>query len=270
MNHAIVGICFALIGLASACPADSAEPPAGVLYWEAERLSAAKALLHEESDDDGESADLRTAAKRLRKEADAALKRGPFSVTDNDGAPPSGDMHDYVSYSVYWWPDPDKSDGLPFIRRDGHTNHQQRAKGDREALKQMIDNVEALSLAYYFFERDEHAEHARRLLRVWFLDESTRMNPHLEFAQGIPGKEDGRGSGIIDSRAFVELLDSVELLDHAGALPRREAGCARVVRGLSEMAARQRPRKGRTPRRKQPWHVVRRPSRAGGDVRRRS
>ena len=33
--------------------------------------------------------------------------------------PPSGDKHDYLSYSRYWWPDPEKNDGLPYIRRDG-------------------------------------------------------------------------------------------------------------------------------------------------------
>ena len=35
---------------------------------------------------------------------------------------PSGDPRDYVSLSPYWWPDPKKEDGLPYIRRDGEIN----------------------------------------------------------------------------------------------------------------------------------------------------
>jgi hypothetical protein len=139
-------------------------------------------------------------------------------VTDNEALPPSGDKHDYVSYGPYWWPDPKKKDGLPFIRRDGRTNEEQRAKGDRDALESMIEDVEALSLGYYFLERKDYAEHARKLVRTWFIDADTRMNPHLKYAQGIPGREDGRWAGIIDARALVELLDAIALLEHAKAL----------------------------------------------------
>ena len=35
--------------------------------------------------------------------------------------PPSGNKNNYASYSRYWWPDPAKADGLPYIRRDGET-----------------------------------------------------------------------------------------------------------------------------------------------------
>lgn len=189
-----------------------ADAPVGVYYWEADRLAAAKALLHEGGDDEGLE-ELREALDRVRKEADDCLRRGPYSVIDNDGIPPSGDKRDYISYSVYWWPDPKRPDGLPYIRRDGYTNEEQRAKGDREALKRMIEDVEALSLGYYFFGRKDYAEHARKLLQTWFVEPQTKMNPHLQYAQAVVGKEEGRGSGIIDGRAFIELLDAIALLE---------------------------------------------------------
>ena len=218
MNRLLDASLSWLIALTASLPlVAAATTPAGVYYWEADRLTEAKASLKKRGDE--APAELREAADRLREEADDCLRRGPYSVTDNDGVPPSGDMHDYVSYSVYWWPDPDKPDGLPFIRRDGYTNHEQRAKGDREALKRMIEDVESLSLAYYFFEREDYAEHACKLLRTWFIAPKTKMNPHLRYAQGIPGREEGRGSGIIDARAFIELLDAIALLEHAGAIP---------------------------------------------------
>ena len=34
----------------------------------------------------------------------------------------SGDIHDYMSLSIYSWPDPEKKDGLPYIIKDGETN----------------------------------------------------------------------------------------------------------------------------------------------------
>ena len=53
------------------------------------------------------------------------------------------------------------------------------------------------------------------MVRTWFLDESTRMNPNLNFGQGVPGRETGRGPGIIDTRGFMLVLDAVELFDEA-------------------------------------------------------
>src|ERR1700730_14973029 len=55
----------------------------------------------------------------LRDRAESALTRGPFSVTEKSVPPPSGDVHDYVSLSIYWWPDPAAASGLPYIQRDG-------------------------------------------------------------------------------------------------------------------------------------------------------
>jgi hypothetical protein len=42
------------------------------------------------------------------------------------------------------------------------------------------------------------------------------MNPHLEYGQGIPGRCEGRGIGIIDTLQFSRLIDAVGLL---GASP---------------------------------------------------
>jgi hypothetical protein len=191
----------------------------GVYYWDADHLAAVKDILARKSNDDAsESQEIREAAEMLREEADDALRREPHSVMDKDGTPPSGDKHDYISYSPYWWPDPKKPDGLPFIRRDGRTNEEQVAKGDRERLERVIDDVESLALAHYFLGKDKYGEYAQRLLRTWFIDRQTKMNPHLRYAQAVPGENEGRGAGIIDARGFVELLDSIALLKHTGAL----------------------------------------------------
>src|SRR5262249_1847239 len=155
----------------------------------------------------------REVLKRLRKNAEIALKRGPYSVMDKHEVAPSGDKHDYLSYARYWWPDLAKPDGLPYIRRDGKTNKDLLKKGDRETIGMLYDDVETLALAAYLFDNDQYSRHAGLLLRTWFLNPSTRMNPHLRYGQAIPGRNDGRGSGILDTRHFIRICDSVALLN---------------------------------------------------------
>ncbi len=160
--------------------------------------------------------ELAPALAALRAEADAALAVGPFSVIDKEATPPSGDKHDYLSLGTYWWPDPAQPDGRPYIRRDGEVNPEGHTL-DNAALRELCAAIETLALAYHFSGHEPYAAHAARLLRAWFLDEATRMNPHLEYAQAIPGVCAGRGIGIIDTAKLVPLIDAVGLLGGAAA-----------------------------------------------------
>ena len=75
-----------------------------------------------------------TAVKVICEEADKQLDLPPLSVMNKEATPPSGDKHDYMSLSPYWWPDPSKSDGKPYIRKDGLVNPE-RSKYDLDALE---------------------------------------------------------------------------------------------------------------------------------------
>jgi hypothetical protein len=152
------------------------------------------------------------AYKQLLKDADKAMQFGPVSVMEKTHLPPSGNRHDYMSLAPYHWPDPSKPGGLPYIRKDGQTNPEVKEYKDKEYMPKLCDAVQTLALAYYFSGNGAYAQHASSLLRVWFLDTATRMNPNLNYAQAIKGVNTGRGAGLIDSRHFIKVVDGIGLL----------------------------------------------------------
>ncbi len=171
---------------------------------DAERLLQARSRLNDPA--------LRPAMEALRREADNALKAGPFSVTRKERVAPGGDKHDYLSLAPYWWPDPKSKDGLPYIRRDGETNPDSKRGTDAPLIVEMAGAVETLAIAYYFTGDERYAERAALLIRAWFLDPATKMNPNFRYAQAIPGHNDGRGAGLIESRQFIKVVDAAGLL----------------------------------------------------------
>ena len=165
------------------------------------------------------------ALGRLLEDARKALAVQPFSITEKIQVPPSGDKHDYLSLAPYAWPDARKPDGLPYVTRDGKINPERDGIPDHLYLSRMINLGETLGLAYFFSDDERYAEHAVLLLRAFFLDPATRMNPNLRFAQGVRGKESGRAAGIIDAAAMARLVDGVGLLLASKALrPEDRAG----------------------------------------------
>ncbi len=163
---------------------------------------------------------LKFAFDQLIEEADRALQEVPYAVTDKEKLPPSGDQHDYASYSRYWWPDPNQPDGLPYIRRDGETypGSQSPKESDRPRIGNFGINTETLGLAYYLTQEQKYAKKAAELLRVWFIDEATRMNPNLNHAQCRPGHNNGYKSGVLDGRLMIPALEGSLLIAGSTAL----------------------------------------------------
>jgi hypothetical protein len=152
------------------------------------------------------------AFNKLVSEVNRALKSQTPSVTQKKLIPPSGDRHDYMSIAPYWWPNPDTVNGLPYVRHDGEVNPERDQTSDRKRLDKMVQAVKTLSLGYFLTGHEEYAAQATKLLRAWFWDPATRMNPNLRYAQAIPGRTSGRGAGIIETHNLPELIDAVGML----------------------------------------------------------
>ncbi len=177
-----------------------------LLLHDTEHLSSVQTQLK------ANDARMKVALAALEEEAAKALQMKPVSVMDKGVAPPSGDKHDYMSQAPYWWPDPSKAKGLPYIRRDGERNPEINRITDHASFDRLMDAVSTLGLAFHFTGKPQYADHAARLVRVWFIDPATRMNPHLRYGQGIPGINEGRGIGIIETRRLPKMLDGVLLI----------------------------------------------------------
>ncbi len=165
--------------------------------------------------ENGDAAKKKALASLIRKADKILTEAKLYSVMHKKQMPPSSDKHDYMSTGPYWWPDPTKSDGLPYIRKDGQVNPTYHDITDTVEADDLVEDVENLALVYYFTNDEKYAEFASKLMKTWFLDAETKMNPNLNFGQGVPGHNTGRAAGIIETRSFVEALDAIILIQNS-------------------------------------------------------
>ena len=164
-----------------------------------------------------------TAYRALIRHADTLLDAEPLSVMNKSKTPVSGDKHDYMSQARYSWPDPTKPDGRPYITRDGVSNPEIN-KLDRIPLGRTANNIRDLALAWYFSGDEKYAAKGVDLIKVWFLNKDTRMNPNLKYAQIYPGQngDNGRPWGLIDTYSFVDMLDGVLILENSKSFKKKD------------------------------------------------
>jgi hypothetical protein len=193
--------------------AQNPDKPAGpkVVSSDPAELAAIKALLAKDA------GDFRPALDRVIANADKALQQKCVTVLDRKKSVDGADGHDYVSFAPYFWPDPDKPEGLPYVRKDGKHNSELVRQGDRVNFGAVKQAAYALALGFYFTGDEKYAEHAAALLRAWFLEPRTRMNPNLDHSQAIPGGVSGRPAGLIEFRDMPQLVDALGLLEASRA-----------------------------------------------------
>ncbi|MFF1688705.1 MULTISPECIES: alginate lyase family protein [unclassified Streptomyces] len=200
-----------------AVPVSAQSATAGVRAPRTAVLDGERLLRTKQRLDHGDG-QLRRTVRNLTARADTWLDQGPWTVVDKPKPAPGGDVHDYLSQAPYWWPSQtptaDNPWGCPYVQRDGQRNPEVDTGTDRQDVEKVFDSTYDLALAWYYTGRKEYAEKAATILRTWFLDPATRMNPNLAHAQFIPCKYDGRAIGIIDfSQSYTSVTDAVALLD---------------------------------------------------------
>ena len=134
------------------------------------------------------------------KEADQALKSEKvYSVTLKNQNAPSGDIHDYLSLSKYYWPNPNTPDHLPYIRKDGHINHEEiDSVEDYKLLRTMIREVHMMGMAYHFTGDKAYMRKCVARLNQWFFDEETYMKPNINYGSLQKGQPFGVRTGVLD------------------------------------------------------------------------
>ena len=153
------------------------------------------------------------ALEKLRTEADKIIANPHTNVTQRTLRAVSGDPHDYGSMGIYWWPNPDTPDGLPYVQRDGVVNPETQQKIHPPYGKTWI-----LALAYFYLGDEKYREYAEAELYDWYINPETRMNPHARYAQAIPGICDGRGVGLIDFCTAYTLFNGLGIFSAMNAI----------------------------------------------------
>jgi len=182
-------------------------------------LSAKQAVQNDSSDPI-----VQTSIEQLLSQANSFLSIKPTSVIEKNEIPASGDKHDFLSLAPYRWPDPNKPNGLPYVNYDGRLNPEIHTVPDKKNMDDMVYRVKILSLAYYFTDNSHYASKAEELLRIWFLNNSTNMNPNLQYAEIIRGENNNNGTmrGILHGKYLPEVFDAIRLIQHSPSWSRQD------------------------------------------------
>jgi hypothetical protein len=155
----------------------------------------------------------KTLSKEIIKKADSVLSLEPITITAEQCSRSAGGKHDFYSEGDYWWQNPEDPNG-PYIQRDGQSNPQ-NFTAHRKAMIRFSQIIGSLASAYLITKNERYVKQALVHLNAWFVNESTRMNPSLLYAQAIKGKATGRGIGIIDMIQMIEVAQGIRVMEKA-------------------------------------------------------
>ena len=163
---------------------------------------------------------------RVIENADIYLNEIPVTVTASFCNRSIGSNNDFYSEGDYWWPD-EKNPNGPYIRKDGLTNPA-NFTAHREALIRFSQISGALASAYVLTKNQKYADKLALHLKAWFVNEETKMNPNLLYAQAIKGVATGRGIGIIDTVHLVEVSKAIHAIENSSALTQSDLGVIKL------------------------------------------
>lgn len=158
--------------------------------------------------------------QQIVAQADNCLKQEPVAVTQKTKCI-SGDLHNYESLSIYWWPDP-QNPGGPYICKDGQYNPEYK-EYDYQRLLVLTENLRDVGKAFFLTGSVHYYDYFCRQLDIWFINKDTRMYPDFEYSQFIPGFNGNHGNpgGMTDAYNFITIMESIRLVDSAKNIGRK-------------------------------------------------
>ena len=157
--------------------------------------------------------------QNLKEKADEALGFKANSVVNKTRIPASRNKHDYLSYAPYKWADSTKIDGLPWITRDGEINPlSQGYDTDFKRTSEFFKTIEILGWAFYYSDEDKYANKAIELIRTWYINEDTKVNPNINFGQAVPGAAEGRKAGVQEWLNQYHIITALQIFENANML----------------------------------------------------
>ncbi|WP_433974799.1 alginate lyase family protein [Tunturiibacter lichenicola] len=151
-----------------------------------------------------------TDRSRVLQAAKQYFPMEPVTITAFQSPKSPGGPHDFFSQADYFWPNPKNPDG-PYINRDGQSNPE-NFNDHRRVMIDLSVRMPALTAAWLLTKDRRYAKRSGDHLRAWFVTPETRMNPNLEFSQGVHGASTGRNYGIIDTLHLVEVARAASFL----------------------------------------------------------
>ncbi|KAG8908781.1 hypothetical protein FRB99_003019 [Tulasnella sp. 403] len=159
-------------------------------------------------------------------------QQGPWSVLNKTILPPTGNKHDYLSWSPYWWPDCSNVKNTTaltdqevwtkcnYFQKDGQFNPDRALVNDTGSFAVMSDAVFYNVLAYKITGDGQYASSAAHYIDVWFLNNATYMTPNLEYSQvirGANGSKTGTHTGVLDLHCITKIVSGILVLRAMGA-----------------------------------------------------
>jgi len=154
--------------------------------------------------------------------------QGPWTVMSKNVTPPTGNKHDYMSWAPYWWPDCSKADNktslspeqiwttCPYASRDGQFNPDGRLINDVGNFQSLSDAVLYNAIAYALDGKpsNQFSQTTVSFIKTWFLDDATKMNPNLDYAQMVrgPGGQKGTHTGVLDLKGMAKIVSGILIL----------------------------------------------------------
>ncbi|CAE6465647.1 unnamed protein product [Rhizoctonia solani] len=128
----------------------------------------------------------------------------------------------------------------PYERRDGQFNPDYRLANDSGATQALMDALLYAPIAHLVISKSPelntakrpdgwYASQALRAAQIFFVDEATRVNPHLNYSQLLrgPGTQVGSPTGVLDMHWWPKALSGILLMKEMGVWS--EADLAGVV-----------------------------------------